>query len=235
MNKFMVDFGVVALIGMMVGVACVCGCLSPEEQREAIRREYDRLASLPPAKPIKSPMPEIANCSRQSCDLFNVAQPKMRAYIAKVETSREYTGFINDIRYYVEEKKMSPVEAQRKVRSAVIAADANRPDGEKVWPKILKGAKAARQFGSASERKQFAELDARYCEICAALGKISKQLRKMQKDLKHEKNKSVRMEKNAVIASRYAECLEVQCQLSDAGRCISFMKDQYDRANELED
>ncbi len=202
--------------------------------REAQEEEYRRLASLPPAEVVASPNPAIAMCARQSCDLFNVAQPKMLAYVAKTETSREYTGFMNDIKYLVEEKKMSEQEACRKVADAVIAADANRPDDEKVWPKIQRGLAAAKLLGTKSERDQMLGLSRRRAEIAEAVGKICKNLRKVQKALKHEKNKTVRQAAEEEIMKRTAECAAIQGQLSESQKCISLMYDQQSRVAELE-
>ena len=78
------------------------------------------------------------------------------------------------------------------------------------------------------------ELWFRNLEIHATLGKISKKLDKLQKELKHEKNKPVRKEKDKEIRKRRAEIAAVRRQLSDAGGCISFMRDQCNRVNDLE-
>ncbi len=210
------------------------------KRREAKEKEYKRLASLPPAQVVvQTPSREIAVCAQQSCDLFNVAQPKMRAYIDLTENSYEYRGYVNDVQYYIEEEKMSSADAQKKVMDAVIAGDANRPDGEKVWPKIVKGAEAARQFGSEAEGKQFLGLNIRYLEINARIVKICKGLYDRQKELKklvkHKQiSKEQMQQENSVILQRLAECAAVQQQLSDAGKCISFMVEQHNRVRELE-
>ena len=208
--------------------------------REAQEQEYRRLAALPPAQlVVQSPRRDIAICAKESCDLFNVAQPKMRAFIALTENSYEYRGYCNDVQYYIEQEKMSSAEAQKKVRDAVIAGDANRPDGEKVWPKIVKGAEAARQFGFASEREQFLALQVRQLEIYARLVKIIQNLNKERKELRKlakEKmiSKAERREREVVIGQRISECMAIQGQVALSGRCISFMIEQYNRVMELE-
>ena len=237
MNK---KIGVVEIVLTSV-VLAGCSTLSEwyaEQQlkwREAQEREYKRLAELPPAQMVKSPDRDIAACAKQCCDLFNVAQPKMRAYIIKIETSREYVGFINDVQYCIEEEKMSNTEACKKVKDAVVAADANRPDDEKVWPKILKGWEAARQLGPKADELLILELNHRHIATCARMGKIYKKLRKSQKELKNEKNKTAKQERAAELMNRLAECAAIQKQLSDASKCISFMMNQYSRVKELED
>ena len=209
------------------------------KRREAQENEYKRLAALQPAQVVFTPSRDIAICAQQSCDLFNVAQPKMRAYVALTENSYEYRGYINDVQYYIDEEKMSRDEAQKKVRDAVIAGDLNRPEEEKIWPKVLKGAEAARQFGTESESKQFLALRASHLEIEARLAKITQALFRFRKDLKKaEKNKQIskesRMEQESAIMQRLAECAAVQRQLSDAGKCISFMEEQCNRVREFE-
>ena len=210
------------------------------KRREAQEKEYKRLAALPPAQVVvKSPRRDIVDCSRQSRDLFNVAQPKMKAYITLTENSYEYRGYINDVQYYIEEEKMSSAEAQKKVRDTVIAGDANRPDGEKIWPKIVKGAEAARQFGAESEWKLFLGLRVRHLEINARLVKIIQSLNKQRKELsKAEKAKRIsraqRLEKEIELVQRLSECMAIQQQLSDSGKCISYMVEQCNRVRELE-
>ena len=210
------------------------------KRREAQEKEYKRLAALPPAQVVvQSPSQDIAICAKQSCDLFNVAQPKMRAYIALTENSYEYRGYINDVQYYIEEEKMPSAEAQKKVRDAVLAGDANRPEGEKVWPKIVKGAEASRQFGSEAEWKQFLGLRVRHLEITANVVKICKALYDRQKELKKlAKHRQISQEQmqqeNSAILQRLAECAAIQRQLSDAGKCISFMVEQHNRIMEFE-
>ena len=146
MNKVMMIAGAIALIGVMTG----CLTMSPEERREAYAKEYERLAALPPAEVVQSPNKAISDCAKLSCDLFNEVQPLMKAYATAVENRREYTGFMNDVRYYVEEEGMSNKDACKKVHDAVIAADAKLPADQKVWPKIQKGIVAANQLDPRS-------------------------------------------------------------------------------------
>ncbi len=242
MRKFVGFSAIVSAVIILAGCSTISEwCAGVQEWYAAQRaKEFKRLVALPPAQMVRSPRKDIALCAKQSCDLFNVAQPKMRAYIAKVETSHEYLGFVNDVQYYIEEEKMSSAEAQKKVRDAVIAADAKRPDDEKVWPKIQKGAVAARQWGSEDDWKQFWKLSAYESEVGGKVRKICKEFDDREKHLrKLSKNKQISKEQfqaeSSVIKERRAECAAIQKQLSDARGCISFMMDQYQRAKELED
>ena len=241
MHKLMM-FSLSALAGVMLA-----GCSTLSEwydtqllkRRAAKEAEFKRLADSPPAQVVKSPRKEIAIRAHESCDLFNVAQPKMKAYIALTENSYEYRGYINDVQYYIEEEKMSSAEAQKKVRDAVIAGDASRPDDEKIWPKIVKGAEAARQFGSEAEWKLFLALRLQQIEINAKVVKICKAFYDRQKELKKlvkkkQISKEQMQQENSVILERLAECAAIQRQLSDAGKCIAYMVEQHNRVMEFE-
>jgi len=217
---------VMMVVGAIVLTTLITGCslleptkLSPEEQRAKYQEEFTQFAALPPAKRVASPNPAIADCAKLSCDLFNEMHPMMKAYVAKVETSREYTGFMNDVRYYVEEEKMSNKDACKKVYDAVIAADANRPDGEKLWPKIHKGIVAANELDPKKQLAQIAVLVARN-------GNIAKSVKDLPKAFK-EKDPMGK-------AKRAAECAAIAKQLADVLRCLNYLGDQYSRVVELD-
>jgi len=84
----------VGIAGVGMAVAVVAGCATT---RDAYEKEYARLSSMPPATLVVSPNREVANCAKSSCDLFNEVQPLMKAYVAKTESSHEFTGFMNDV------------------------------------------------------------------------------------------------------------------------------------------
>ena len=212
MNKVMMIAGAIALIGVMTG----CLTMSPEERREAYAKEYERLAALPPAEVVQSPNKAISDCAKLSCDLFNEVQPLMKAYATAVENRREYTGFMNDVRYYVEEEGMSNKDACKKVHDAVIAADAKLPADQKVWPKIQKGIVAANQLDPKKQLANIALLVARNAEIVKSAKKLSSALQ--DKD----------------FMGRYAECTAISKQLAQALECLVFLGDQYSRVVELE-
>lgn len=217
MKKGLIVIGAVALAGVMTG----CFTMSPEERREAYQKEYSRLAALPPAQMVQSPNPDIANCAKLSCDLFNEVRPMMKAYVDKTESNREYTGFMNDIQYYVKEEKMSEKDACKKVADAVIAADADRPDDQKVWPKIKKGIAAANELEPKKQLAQIALLLARNSEIVNSIQRF--------KDSDAFKN----MDIQGKIA-RGKECSAIIDQSEDTGKCLYFLQDQYTRVLMLE-
>ena len=143
----------------------------------------------------------------------------MKAYVAKVESCREYTGFMNDIRYYVEEEKLSNKEACRKVCDAVIAADANRAGGQKIWPKIQKGIVAANELDPKKQLAKIALLVARNTEIAKSVA-----------DLPNAFKNEDFMGK----AKRGAECAAISTQLAETLECLVYLGDQYSRVVELE-
>jgi len=209
------------------------------KRRNQIAQEFKRLASLPPAQLIVSPDPEIADCAKLSCALFNDAQVKMKAYVDFTETAREYTGFINDVQYYIKEEKLSSQDACKKVVDAVIAADAARSESEKLWPRIKRGCVAARALGPQNQLALISGLHERWFEIHKRLGKIDKLLDKRYKELKlarksHQIDDQALIEGKNLIKNRRAECMAINGQLNEASNYMSLISDQYNRVVELE-
>jgi len=208
---------------LTAGFLCVCvaGCFttSPEERRAAYQKEFERLSNLPPAVAVASPNKAITKCAKLSCDLFNEVQPLMKAYVAKVESNREYTGFMNDVQYYVKEEKLSNQEACKKVKDDVVAADANRPDDQKVWPKIKRGIAAANELDPKKQLAQIAILVARNADI--------------QKEVS-DLPKSFSNEDFAGKMKRGDECSAISKQLAESAECLVYLGDQYSRVVELE-
>lgn len=217
MRRSLVLF-VAALVGLMV---TGCFTMSPEEQREAYQKEFARLAALPPAGQVATPDPDLANIAKLSCDLFNEVQPMMKAYAAKVESSREFTGFMNDVQYYVKEEKMSEKDACKKVMDDVVASDAKRAEGEKVWPKIQKGIAAANELDPKKQLVQIATLIARNTEISKSVQGF--------KESPAFKNGDYQAK-----LARANECGEILNQLEETGKCLYFLQDQFTRVVELD-
>lgn len=207
--------GVAVLSGMMTG----CATVSPEECRAAYQNEYARLAALPPAEVVSSPNFDVSNCARLSCDLFNEVHPLMKAYVDKTESSREYIGFMNDIQYYVKEEKMSEQDACKKVIDDVMAADATRPDDQKLWPKIQKGIAAVNELDPKNQLVKIAVLTARNLEI-------DKSVKTLPKSFRHEDFMG--------MAQRVSECAAISKQLTDAAECLTYLSDQYSRVIALD-
>lgn len=213
MNKMMMSVCLFALTGV------ITGCVSSEDSRSAYQKEYARLSSLPPAEQVFSPNKEIASCAKLSCDLFNEVHPLVMAYVDKVDADRKYTGFMNDIRYYVEEEKLSNADAMKKVTDAVIAADVNLPDEEKIWPKIQKGIAAANELNPKTQLIKLANLTLQNQNAADRVSKLPKSY-----------EKEPFMDK----INRSKECTAISKQLTEIGKCLVFLVDQYTRVVELE-
>lgn len=185
---------VVAFVVMVIGVTLV-GCSSIKdgltatqewyaarraEWRKAKEAEYKRLAALPPAEVVKSPDAGISKCARSSADLFNEVQKKMKAYVEFVENCREYTGFVNDIQYCVEEAGRSREAACKKVIAEVQAADAKLPEDQKLWPMIKRSAAAAEEFGTKDELDVILDLDSRVMKLRDWLAKKQDELQELR-------------------------------------------------------
>ncbi len=221
MKKVMIRVGAIAFTALMTGCSMLEPAkLSPEEQRAKYQEEFTQFAALPPAKMVASPDPDITKCARLTCDLFNEMHPLMKAYVAKVESSREYTAFMNEVRYCVEEEKLSNQDACKKVYDAVIAADANRPDGEKLWPKIHQGIIAANELDPKKQTAQILVLIARNKDVVKSAQELPKKFSK-EKDFR-------------IKAQRASECAAVLKQAMDCLVCLNYLSDQYSRVVELE-
>ena len=237
-KRVAVKTAAIALIGCFVG-----GCESIQQWyadqqvkwRESRQKEYQELSKLPPCQPIASPDKKIAALGKLSSELLNVTVPMMRAYVTQVEVSREYTGYINDIQYLITEKKVDSKEACAQVTREVMEADKSLPEEEKIWPKIKKGILAAKTLGTQEGHKRILQIEDRRITIASDVGKIQSALYKLQKAMKHEKNKQVKEAKMKEIDARLSECAAIDGQLHTVWKCVSFMLDQWDRTQELEE
>ncbi|MGN0832194.1 MAG: hypothetical protein ACI4RD_00930 [Kiritimatiellia bacterium] len=204
-----------------IGAVLLSGCstMTMEERRAEYAKEYAALAALPPAQRIVSPNRAVDDCARLSHDLFNTVQPLMKAYVSSVENSYEYAGFMNDVRYYVEEEKLSVQAACRKVVDAVVAADANRPADQKVWPKIQKGIVAANALEPKKMLVRIGVLIARNAEITRSVSRLPGAF-------KHEDMMAK--------VRRGVECSAISAQLARSLECLVYLSDTYTRVLELE-
>lgn len=207
---------VIVIVTVVLSVVFFSGCAT---SRDAYQREYARLSALPLATPVISPNRNVANCARLSCDLFNEVHSLMKAYVAKTETCREYTGFMNDVQYYVDEQKMSNQEACRKVADEVIAADANRPNDQKLWPKIQRGIVSVNELDPKKQLATIALLVVRNTKIAQSVSNLPKSFQ--HEDFMGQANRGV-------------ECAVISKQLAESLECLTFLGDQYSRVLELE-
>lgn len=202
------------IAGAMLAGVILTGCAT---SRDSWQKEYARLASLPPGQMVVSPDPNVAGIAQASCDVFTEVQSVMKAYVDKTESNREYTGFMNDVAYYVKEEKLSNEAACKKVYDAVIAADKNRP-GEQVWPKIEKGIAAANELDPKKQLAQLALLTARNLKVVENVQNLKDSF---QGDF-------------VTIAQRSRESAAILVQTKDSAECLVFLGDQFSRVLELE-
>ena len=195
--------------GAMLAGVIFTGCAT---SRDSWQKEYARLASLPPGQMVVSPDPNVAGIAQASCDVFTEVQSVMKAYVDKTESNREYTGFMNDVAYYVKEEKLSAEEACKKVYDAVIAADKNRPN-EQVWPKIEKGIAAANELDPKKQLAQLALLTARNLKVVENVQNLKDSF---QGDF-------------VTIAQRSRESAAILVQTKDSAECLVFLGDQFRR------
>lgn len=198
------------IAGAMLAGVIFTGCAT---SRDSWQKEYARLASLPPGQMVVSPDPNVAGIARASCDVFTEVQSVMKAYVDKTESSRAYTGFMNDVAYYVKEEKLSNEEACKKVYDAVIAADANRPADQQVWPQVAKGIAAVNELDPKKQLAQLALLTARNLKVVENVQNLKDSF---QGDF-------------VTIAQRSRESAAILVQTKDSAECLVFMGDQFRR------
>lgn len=207
-----------ALLASVIFTGCATGRDSGQPDRDFWRKEYARLAALPPGRMVVSSDPHIAGIARTSCDVFTEVQSIMKAYVDKTESSREYTGFMNDVAYYVKEEKLSNADACKKVHDAVVAADANRPADQQVWPKIAKGIAAANELEPAKQLARLALLTVRNQTVARDV-----------KKLKHSFKGDF-----MTVACRTLEIVAICDQTMDSVECLVFLGEQFRRVLVLE-
>lgn len=198
------------IAGAMLAGVILTGCAT---SRDSWQKEYARLASLPPGQMVVSPDPNVAGIAQASCDVFTEVQSVMKAYVDKTESSRAYMGFMNDVAYYVKEEKLSNEEACKKVYDAVIAADANRPADQQVWPQVAKGIAAANELDPKKQLAQLALLTARNLKVVEDVQNLKDSF---QGDF-------------VTIAQRSREGTAILVQTKDSAECLVFMGDQFRR------
>lgn len=198
------------IVGALLAGVILTGCAT---SRDSWQKEYARLAALPPGMMVESPDPHVAEVARTSSEVFTEVQSVMKAYVDKIDASHEYTGFMNDIAYFVKEEKLSDEDACKKVYEAVLAADANRPADQQVWPKIAKGIAAANELDPKKQLSQLALLTARNLTVVENV-----------QNLKKSFNGDF-----ATVAQRTRECTAILEQTKDSAECLLFLGEQFRR------
>lgn len=121
----------------IVAAMALTGCMSTKER---ISAEYNRIISIAPAQPVVCACDKsIESLGAAVCDIHNLSQEKLNAYVKATENHREYIGFMNDVELLVKEEGLNNEDAVKRVSDEILKEDATRADEEKVWPRVTAG------------------------------------------------------------------------------------------------
>ena len=203
MKKLMMVAGAVALAGMFAGCAST---------REVVQKEYERVIALPPAERIHSPNKAVDDVARLSFDLYNFCHPLLKEYEAATTNHREYTGFMNDVQCVMKDEGLGEEDAMAKVYALVQGEDKDRPDAEKVWPRIKEGWAAANALNPAKKLAEIARLVVRNQEISESAAKLPDSFKDGDFQSKLQ---------------RAAEVDKITDQLTQSAELLAFLGEQY--------
>ena len=199
-----------AIAGLMTGCAST---------RDAVQKEYERLTSLPSAEQVVSPNKQVNDVGRASSDLYNVCHAKLKNYVAATENHREYTGFMNDVQTVIKDEGLSEEAAMAKVCALVQEEDKERPDAEKVWPRIMQGWAAANALEPAKQLTEIANLVVRNKEIVNSANNLPKSFAN-----EDYQSKAKRAVEAAKIGSQAAQTTEMLLFLGEQFRRVQMLK-----------
>ena len=167
-SKFAVGAVLMALTVTITG----CGAGA----RNAMQEEYNRLAALTPEPPVRCPSDRALDDLGVAVAVnYKFAHKLMKEYVDATTNHREYIGFLNDVKFYMEEEKLEEKAAMEKVRAAILAEDAKVEKAEdKVWPRVVTGINAANALDPAKKLKELlpvAAANLKMAQSCTGLKK----------------------------------------------------------------
>lgn len=203
-----VMMGVVAMVVMF----SVTGCATA---RDAMQKEYQRLASTPPAPVVRFPEDRaIDNLGLAVNVNYVFAHKTMKEYVDATENNREYIAFLNDIEYFMETENLDEKAATEKVVKGIMEQDAKITDPEaKVWPRVVKGIYAV---DALKPEKKIKELGVVLLANAQALSTIT-ELRNSFTGF------------DAPTLLKIAACVEIGIQVTFTAECLMFLTEQYRR------
>jgi len=130
--------------------------------RNAMAKEYERLAALPPVQMNRCPSDRALDSLGVAISKhYNFAHKLMKEFVGATENRREYLGFMNEIEYLVKEEKMEEPAAMAKVVKEIQENDAKIKDPkEKVWPRVVEGINATNALDPVKKLRELAPVAA---------------------------------------------------------------------------
>ena len=190
----------------------VTGCASA---RDAVEKEYQRLASTPVGAAVRCPEDRAIDNLGVAVNVnYAFAHKLMREYVSATENHREYRGFLNDIKYYMDEEKLDEKAAAEKVRNAILAEDAKIADPKaKVWPRVVAGIKAANGLKLEQKLKEIAVVVAANAKNLKTVGELKNSFKGF----------------DAATVGKALLCVEIASQAVFTAECLGFLTEQFRR------
>ena len=190
----------------------VTGCATA---RNAMQDEYKRLSTTPPEPPARCEYDRaIDNLGVAVGVNYAFSHKLMKEYVSATENRREYLGFLNDVKYYIDEEKLDEKAAVDKVVKGIMAEDEKitNPE-EKVWPRVVEGINATNSLKIENKLK----------EIIPVLAANAKNLKTVT-ELKNSFNGL-----DATVIAKGVACAKIAKQATFTAECLTFIAEQFRR------
>ena len=188
------------------------GCAS---SRDAMQKEYDRLAAVTPEPPVRCSVDRAIDDLGVAVGVnYAFAHKLMKEYVDATTNHREYIGFLNDVKYYMEEEKLDEKAAYEKVVAGIMEQDAKAASPEeKVWPRVVAGIKAVDALSPENKLKELAPV------VIATVKCIS-----TAKELKNSFKGF-----DATTVEKGIACVKILEQGVYTTECLAFLTEQFKR------
>lgn len=206
MKKNFFTAGVTALLL----VVFVTGCTS---SRDALAKEYERLAAIKPGpKIIFSGDKAINDLGALSYTSHVFALDLMKNYVNATENHREYLAFMSDLDYYVKEEKMSEKDAYEKIKAEVSAKD------PALWKQVEAGIAATDALGPAQMIKKIAPVAVTAAQTAQSASQL--------------KNSFKGFDQTTILKTK--ACADIINETAITSECLAFLTLQFERVIKLQ-
>lgn len=188
------------------------GCAS---NRDAMQKEYDRLAAVTPEPPVRCSVDRAIDDLGVAVGVnYAFAHKLMKEYVDATTNHREYIGFLNDVKYYMEEEKLDEKAAFEKVVAGIMEQDAKAASPEeKVWPRVVAGMKAVDALSPENKLKELAP-------VVIATAKCISTAKELKNSFKGF---------DATTVEKGIACVKILEQGVYTTECLAFLTEQFKR------
>ena len=200
-----------ALFMMLMIIVTGCGGAA----RDAMQKEYARLAAVTPEPPVRCPSDRALDDLGVAVAVnFAFTHKLMKEYVDATTNHREYIGFLNDVKFYMDEEKLDEKAAMEKVRTAIIAEDAKaEKEEDKVWPRVVAGIKAVDALGPENKIKEIIPVAAANLKLAKSASGLKKTFTSL----------------DAAVIQKAVCCGNILKQTTYTGECLVFLEEQFRR------